>query len=232
MELASIWIGAARTAARSSVKAKKTNLVFIVRLMADNFAAPDQAAYAHLRGKRYACLAGEPSLWDRPLQTESHSLELLDSSPSASLEALGAEAGDAHGYAFPTCTTTTVSAVHINGWVFTEETGSPECTTMVSNTSSATGDGALSNGNKIGIGIGGGMGIVGLATLAAGLFMMRRARRVHHPRQQQEQQQQQQQATQKDGPGWYSASAHPGAHRDSAAVGDRYVAPPTELSST
>lgn len=33
MELASIWIGAARTAARSSVKAKEMNLVFIVRLM-------------------------------------------------------------------------------------------------------------------------------------------------------------------------------------------------------
>lgn len=33
MELASIWIGAARTAATSSIKAKKTKLVFIVRLM-------------------------------------------------------------------------------------------------------------------------------------------------------------------------------------------------------
>lgn len=123
-------------------------------------------------------------------------------------------------------------AAHINGWVFAEETSSPECTAMAPNTYSASGDGVLSNGNKIGIGIGVGMGIVGLATLAAGLFMMRRARRFHHPRYQQEQQQQQQQVTQKDGPGWYSASAHPGAHRDSAAAGDRYVAPPTELSST
>lgn len=126
--------------------------------------------------------------------------------------------------------TTTVFAVHINGWVFAEETGSPECTAISSNTASAGGDGALSTGDKIGIGIGVGMGVIGLATLAAGLFMMRRARRSRHL-QHQQQQQQQQQTTPKDGPGWYSASTHPGAHRDTAVM-DRYVAPPSELHVT
>ncbi|KAG6366697.1 hypothetical protein INS49_000876 [Diaporthe citri] len=131
-----------------------------------------------------------------------------------------------------TNTTKTVYGVHINGWVFAEETGSPESTAMASSTSLATDDGALSTGDKIGIGIGVGMGVAGLAALAVGLFMMRRAKRFHHPRHQQERQLQQQQTTQKDGPGWRSASAPPGAHRDSAAVGDRYVAPPSELYST
>lgn len=128
-----------------------------------------------------------------------------------------------------TNTTTTVWAAHINGWVFAEETGSPECTAMAPNTSSAPGDGALSAGDKIGIGIGVGMGVVGLATLAVGLFIMRRARRFHHSRHQQVQQQQQQHTTQKDVPGWHSASVYPGANSDGAAVGDRYVAPPSEL---
>lgn len=128
-------------------------------------------------------------------------------------------------------TTTSVHAVHINGWVFAEETGSPECTAMASITSPARGDGALSTGDKIGIGIGVGMGVVGMATLAAGLFMMRRARRFHHPKPQKEQQRQHQQTMRESGPGWYSAPAYSGAPVE-IAVEDRYVAPPSELHAS
>lgn len=69
--------------------------------------------------------------------------------------------------------TTKVYAVQINGWVFAEETGQPG--TNMSSCSSD--DGKLDSGDKIGIGIGVGMGVIGLATLVAGLLMMRRARR-------------------------------------------------------
>lgn len=132
-----------------------------------------------------------------------------------------------------TNTTTTVYAGHINGWIFAEETGSAECAASKSDKSSSTGSGALSTGDKIGIGIGVGMGVVGLATLAVGLFMMRRARGLHHPRQQQGQKlQQQQPMTHEDGLVWKSASSNPGTHPDSAAAGARYVAPPSELFST
>lgn len=144
---------------------------------------------------------------------------------------------------------TNVFAVHINGWVFAEETGSPgsECGWATSNTASAAGvtSRTLSNGNAIGIGVGVGMGVVGLATLAAGLFMMRRARRLHRPQHQQEpqkheqqeqqqEQQQQQRTTDRGSPGsmWYSSSELTRAQGGNAGVENRYVAPASELYST
>lgn len=76
-----------------------------------------------------------------------------------------------------TNTTTYVYAVQINGWVFAEETGRPGHTSASNMSSCSFNDGSLDTGDKIGIGIGVGMGVIGLAILAAGLFMMRRARR-------------------------------------------------------
>lgn len=73
--------------------------------------------------------------------------------------------------------TTWAYAVQINGWVFAEETGQPGPTSASNMSSCSFNDGALDTGDKIGIGIGVGMGVIGLATLAAGLIMMRRSRR-------------------------------------------------------
>ncbi|KAJ0110164.1 hypothetical protein J7T55_000596 [Diaporthe amygdali] len=77
-----------------------------------------------------------------------------------------------------TNTTTSVIAVHINGWIFAEETGSSEPSPEASTSSCPSDDGSLSTGDAVGIGVGVGLGVIGLATFAAGLFMMRRSKKI------------------------------------------------------
>lgn len=84
-------------------------------------------------------------------------------------------------------TATTLAGVQINGWVFASQTAtatgsvpgsnSATCAPASNSVSScpATNEG-LTAGAKAGIGVGVALGVVGLATLAAGLFMMRRRR--------------------------------------------------------
>jgi hypothetical protein len=79
---------------------------------------------------------------------------------------------------------TTVAGIPINGWAFAQETGtaaSTACaaaaTTTVTSSASAEPNAGLSSGAKAGIGIGVALGVVGLLTLLAGLWMMRRFRR-------------------------------------------------------
>jgi hypothetical protein len=74
--------------------------------------------------------------------------------------------------------TTTVAGIQVNGWLFAQETGTAT-TTLVglpagSNSSSNSG---LSSGAKAGIGVGVSLGFIGLVTLLAGIWMMRRARK-------------------------------------------------------
>lgn len=77
-----------------------------------------------------------------------------------------------------TNTTTSVIAVHINGWIFAKVTGSSEASIGASISSCPSGDGSLSTGDAVGIGVGVGLGVIGLATFAAGLFMMRRSKKI------------------------------------------------------
>ncbi|KAK2610201.1 hypothetical protein N8I77_003651 [Diaporthe amygdali] len=72
--------------------------------------------------------------------------------------------------------TSSIAAVHVNGWTFAEETGEPGSPGPAESTC-APGNGALGNGDIIGIGVGAAMGCIGVMTLAAGLIMMRRSRR-------------------------------------------------------
>ncbi|KAI7781222.1 hypothetical protein LA080_015139 [Diaporthe eres] len=74
--------------------------------------------------------------------------------------------------------TATVFAIQINGWTFGQEVDDAD-STPTPNTTSCSSDcnGALDTGDKVGIGIGVGMGVIGLATMVAGLLMMRRARK-------------------------------------------------------
>lgn len=77
-----------------------------------------------------------------------------------------------------TNTTTSVLAAHINGWIFAAETGSSDSAPENGTPSCPTDSGSLSTGDTVGIGVGVGLGVVGLATLAAGIFMMRRSRTI------------------------------------------------------
>lgn len=77
-----------------------------------------------------------------------------------------------------TNTTTSVLAAHINGWIFAAETGGSESAQTTSKSSCSTNSGSLSTGDTVGIGVGVGLGVVGLATLAAGIFMMRRSKTI------------------------------------------------------
>lgn len=77
--------------------------------------------------------------------------------------------------------TTTVYGVQINGWIFAEETGEPGPPSACNTSLVSSCKGALDTGGKIGIGIGVVMGVIGLATLAAGLLMMRRGRNTRRP---------------------------------------------------
>lgn len=77
-----------------------------------------------------------------------------------------------------TNTTTSVLAVHINGWIFAAETGSSDSAPANSTSSCSTNSGSLSTGDTVGIGVGVGLGVVGLATLATGIFMMRRSKTI------------------------------------------------------
>lgn len=74
--------------------------------------------------------------------------------------------------------TTSVLAIHINGWIFSEETGTPDSSQPDSTSSCPASSGSLSTGDSVGIGVGVGLGVVGLATLPVGIFMMRRSRMI------------------------------------------------------
>lgn len=80
---------------------------------------------------------------------------------------------------------TTVAGIQVNGWVFAQETStaSTACAAatvtvdgLPASTASST-DNGLSSGAKAGIGVGVALGVIGLLTLLAGLWMMRRARK-------------------------------------------------------
>lgn len=82
---------------------------------------------------------------------------------------------------------TTVAAIQVNGWVFASQTGTVTGSGSVVSTQGSTPTSScasnsasspdLSAGARAGIGVGIALGIIGIATLAAGLFMMRRSRR-------------------------------------------------------
>lgn len=75
-------------------------------------------------------------------------------------------------------TTTSVLAIHINGWIFAEESGTSDPSQPNSTSSCPAGSTTLSTGDSVGIGVGVGLGVVGLATLAMGILMMRRSRTI------------------------------------------------------
>lgn len=81
---------------------------------------------------------------------------------------------------------TPIYAIQVNGWAFAEETraatgSSNACTatTTVGRGEASTGnaDPGLTGGAKAGIGVGVAMGVVGLLSLLAGIWMMMRARK-------------------------------------------------------
>jgi hypothetical protein len=74
---------------------------------------------------------------------------------------------------------TTVAGIPVNGWVFAQETGtaSTACATATPADSNSASNAGLSSGAKAGIGVGVSLGVIGLLTLLAGIWMMRRARR-------------------------------------------------------
>ncbi|OIW23617.1 hypothetical protein CONLIGDRAFT_637587 [Coniochaeta ligniaria NRRL 30616] len=74
---------------------------------------------------------------------------------------------------------TIVAGIPVNGWVFAQETdtASTACATATTTIVSLPRDTGLSNGAKAGIGVGVSLGVIGLLTLLAGIWMMRRARR-------------------------------------------------------
>jgi hypothetical protein len=81
---------------------------------------------------------------------------------------------------------TPIYGIQVNGWVFAEETGtatgsSNACTatTTVDGGAALVGDAdpGLTSGAKAGIGVGVAMGVIGLLSLLAGVWMMMRARR-------------------------------------------------------
>jgi len=67
---------------------------------------------------------------------------------------------------------TTLAAIQVNGWVFAEPTGG------YSSAAPAAASGDLSPGARASLAVGITLGVVGLATLAAGIWMLRRARRL------------------------------------------------------
>ncbi|POS68712.1 hypothetical protein DHEL01_v212894 [Diaporthe helianthi] len=69
-------------------------------------------------------------------------------------------------------TTTSVLAIHINGWIFAEETATSDSSQPNSTPSCPTDSRSLSTGDTVGIGVGVGLGVVGLATLTTGIFLM------------------------------------------------------------
>ncbi|KAB5572791.1 hypothetical protein GE09DRAFT_684292 [Coniochaeta sp. 2T2.1] len=80
---------------------------------------------------------------------------------------------------------TTVAGIPINGWQFAQQTGtaSTACATSTitvaasPNSNITSSDNGLSSGAKAGIGVGVSLGVIGLLTLLAGIWMMMRARR-------------------------------------------------------
>lgn len=76
-----------------------------------------------------------------------------------------------------------IYAIQVNGWAFAEETGtatgsSNACTaTTTIGHSTGAADPGLTSGDKAGIGVGVAMGVIGLLSLLAGIWMMMRARR-------------------------------------------------------
>lgn len=128
-----------------------------------------------------------------------------------------------------TNTTSWVLAVPINGWIFAAETGASDSAPAFSSTSCPAGGGSLSTGDTVGIGVGVGLGVIGLATLAAGIFMMRRSKAI------------QRRAQEAPRPSMYvdprlRRSLGPHCELEShggygMAAENRYKAPPSELPS-
>jgi hypothetical protein len=88
---------------------------------------------------------------------------------------------DSVGYWSTSTTTlaaaTTVGAVHVNGWIFASPTDASYCSGSAAAAAAAVGgSGSLSPGATAGIAVGAVLGSVGLATLGAGVFLIRRAR--------------------------------------------------------
>lgn len=129
-----------------------------------------------------------------------------------------------------TNTSLTVYGVQINGWIFAEETGEPGDSPACNTSSPSSCNGALDTGDKIGIGVGVGMGVIGLATLAAGLLMMRRARNTRRPAPETHSSELLTQANlQLRETSWGPAVAQGTRGEHDKPVGVRYGAPPSEL---
>jgi hypothetical protein len=131
-------------------------------------------------------------------------------------------------------TTTSVLAIHVNGWIFAAETGSSDSSQQNSTSSCPTDSGSLSTGDAVGIGVGVGLGVVGLATLAIGIFMMRRSRMIQ--RRTQTAPRLSTRADPRSGQRSYGPhselESHGGYGSYGTGVGDvRYKAPPSELPS-
>ena len=127
-----------------------------------------------------------------------------------------------------TNTTTSVYAIHINGWVFAGETGSSDSSQPNSTPSCPKRNRSLTTGDTVGIGVGVGLGVIGLVTLAIGIFMMRRSKTI----------QRRAQSTPRLSTHAYPFQRSCGPHSELESHGgygieveNRYKAPPSELPS-
>lgn len=125
--------------------------------------------------------------------------------------------------------TTSVLAVHVNGWIFAAETGGADSSPATNTSSCPSGNGSLSTADTVGIGVGVGLGVVGLATLATGIFMMRRSKTIHKRTQA---------ASRLSAHSVHRPQRKYGPHSELESNGDysmametRYKAPPSELPS-